>query len=92
MDTLISLDEIKKLKNEANNTFKAGNYAQAEKEYYGILEKIKENENRKEILNEKTIIYSNIVIALRKQNKLEEARKIDLLIIKNLMKLLEYLI
>ena len=86
MDTLISLDEIKKLKNEANNTFKAGNYAQAEKEYYGILEKIKENENRKEILNEKTIIYSNIVIALRKQNKLEEARKIDLLIIKNLDK------
>ena len=51
-----------------------------------IHERLTRIENRKEILNEKTIIYSNIVIALRKQNKLEEARKIDLLIIKNLDK------
>lgn len=86
MNPLVTLDEIKKLKNEANNSFKAGNFSQAEKEYYGILEKINENETRKEILKEKTILYSNIVIALRKQNKKEEARKIDLLIIKNLDK------
>ena len=49
----ISVSEIKALKEEANKQFKAGQYSQAESQYYDILMKIDDSDTREDIVNEK---------------------------------------
>ena len=82
----ISVSEIKALKEEANKQFKAGQYSQAESQYYDILMKIDDSDTREDIVNENKIIYSNLAVVLRKQNKKTQAMKMDIHIIKKIDK------
>ena len=83
------LNDIINQKNKINEFTKNGNYVEAEKGYKEIIENInnlnKEDLND-EILNQKKLILSNLSHTLTKLNRIKEAKKFDIEIIRNLDK------
>ena len=84
-----NLTYITNEKNKTNELIKKGNFEEAEKGYKEIINfinNLKKEELTDDILNQKELILSNLSHTLTKLNRIKEAKKFDIEIIRNLDK------